>query len=588
MPSARLPRSLQYSCRLSNLVHIHPERLLSIVYRTYSTGNNESGDKLNDWKRSKYGPNQERFSDQRPYQQHSRRLETIHANYNKSRRGQKPFKKTTADLTQAPVESAEEEFTEVKADHRSLGTFLSLFTTHPSSPGSPLFLPDGTHIFEKLKAFLRAHYPQYGIQEVTTPTIFKENLWVRSGHWANYKDEMFTVTGRSTQGLENSNMQIGEDEQYGLKPMNCPGHCLLFQSQKRSYRDLPIRYAEFSPLHRNEMSGSLSGLTRVRRFHQDDGHIFCRPGQVKEEIKATLKFVQTVYKTFDLGCYKLVLSTRPSNSIGNEEDWERAEAQLEAALIERGDDFEIDKGQGAFYGPKIDIILTDNNGKTHQTATIQLDFQLPKRFELEYQSPAPEQEAKGMTTEDPGLMATIGTVTPVIIHRAILGSLERFLALLIERYQGNWPFWLSPRQMIILTVGKSEKIDTQAVAIQKQLAGNFGILSGPRPLDSATFTVHIDLSDRSLAKKLVEARKMRYNMVGIFGAKNLIMKTLDMSLYGRSNSERVWNIIEKIKPGSAAPVQKGVAAHMYRHIPGVQLSSQQCMTLMERLSHRYL
>ena len=196
-----------------------------------------------------------------------------------------------------------------RLDHHSLGTRLSLFMKDPSSPGSPLFHPDGTHIIQKLQAFLRAHYPQIGIQEVITPIIYKRGLWVLSGHWKNYKDDFFTVTEGGQQGLKDSEVQIREGEQYGLKPMNCPGHCLLFQSQKRSYRDLPIRYADFSPLHRNEISGSLSGLTRLRRIHQDDGHIFCRPGQVEQEIKTTLEFVKKVYRLFDLGSYKLVLST---------------------------------------------------------------------------------------------------------------------------------------------------------------------------------------------------------------------------------------------------------------------------------------
>ena len=473
------------------------------------------------------------------------------------------------------------------ADHRSLGTFFSLFITHPSSPGSPLFQPDGTHIFQKLQAFLRAQYQQYGIQEVITPTIYKESLWVQSGHSANYKDDMFTVTGRGAQGLESDSKQIGEDEQYGLKPMNCPGHCLLFQSQKRSYRDLPIRYADFSPLHRNEVSGSLSGLTRLRRFHQDDAHIFCRPGQVKQEIESTLEFVRMVYATFDLGSYRLVLSTRPKNFIGKEEEWELAEAQLKAALRKSGDAFKIDHGNGAFYGPKIDIILADNDGKEHQTATIQLDFQLSKRFELEYQCSAPGKEAMGTWNTDPDLRATVGTVNPVIIHRAILGSLERFMALLIERYQGHWPFWLSPRQMIILTVGNNPKVDSHATAIQENLAGLKPLGFERRRLASAAFAVHIDLSDRSLAKKLVEARKKQYNIIGIFGAKNVENQTLDLSLYGQSNSKEVWRVIENIKPGSAAPI-KGVAGHTYRNIPGVQLTESQCLTLIKELNDGYM
>lgn len=421
-----------------------------------------------------------------------------------------------------------------------------------------------------------------------TPIIYKESLWARSGHWENYKDDMFTVTGRGAQGLKDSKVQIGENEQYGLKPMNCPGHCLLFQSQKRNYRDLPIRYADFSPLHRNEISGSLSGLTRLRRFHQDDGHIFCRPGQVEQEINATLDFVKMVYRLFDLGSYRLVLSTRPETGfIGNEDDWDRAEAQLKAALENSKVEFEINKGDGAFYGPKIDIMLTDGNGKEHQTATIQLDFQLPQRFGLEYQSPAPEQEAKGISTGDATLMSQVGMVTPVIIHRAILGSLERFMALLIERYQGHWPFWLSPRQLIILTVGNDPEVNTYAMATAKELATPGLLLHAPRNLESTNFTVHTDFSDRSVAKKLLEARKKQYNVICIIGSRNERDRMLDLSFYGQSNSVESWSVIERVQPGSRGPVQ-GVANNNYRNIPSLRMTRAKCLELMSCLCRNWL
>lgn len=477
---------------------------------------------------------------------------------------------------------------EVALDHRSLGTHFSLFTTHPSSPGSPLFLPDGTQIFQKLQAFLRAQYLQFGIQEVVTPMIYKESLWSCSGHWENYKDDMFTVSGRGAQGLKDSKVQIGEDEQYGLKPMNCPGHCLLFQSQKRSYRDLPIRYADFSPLHRNEISGSLSGLTRLKRFHQDDGHIFCRPGQVEQEIKATLDFVKMVYRLFDLGSYRLVLSTRPETGfIGKEDEWDRAEAQLKAALEKSKVQFEINEGDGAFYGPKIDIMLTDGNGKEHQTATIQLDFQLPQRFGLEYRSPAPEQEAKGISTSDAELLSQSGMVTPVIIHRAILGSLERFMALLIERYQGHWPFWLSPRQMIILTVGNDPKVNEYAMSNATNLATPSNLLHAPRNLESINFSVHTDFSNRSIAKKVLEARKKRYNIICIVGERNLTDRNLDLSFYGQTNSVETWSVIEQVWPGSRSPVQR-IAKDEHRHLPGVRTTRTKCLDFMSQLCRNWL
>ena len=307
-------------------------------------------------------------------------------------------------------------------------------------------------MFHKLTAFLKAQYAQFGFQEVISPTIYKKSLWEKSGHWENYAADMFSVTGRGFTG-EGEGKQIGENEEFGLKPMNCPGHCLLFASKARSFRDLPIRFSDFSPLHRNEISGALSGLTRVRRFHQDDGHIFCRPSQVAEEISRTLNFVRLAYETFNLGPYRLALSTRPEDHyIGALEEWDSAENALRGALEKSGQEWSLNPGDGAFYGPKIDIILKDSDGKEHQTATIQLDFQLPKRFELEYIAPAPELEAKGQTTDDPKLLAVSGPVRPVMVHRAVLGSVERFMALLIEHYNGRWPFWLNPKQVSVITV----------------------------------------------------------------------------------------------------------------------------------------
>lgn len=474
--------------------------------------------------------------------------------------------------------------------HHVLGQRFSLFTTHPSSPGSPIFSPDGTHIFSKLQAFLRAQYPREGFQEVITPTIYKKGLWEQSGHWENYKDDMFTVTGRGAQGKV-AGKEIGDDEEYGLKPMNCPGHCLLFQSERRSYRDLPIRYADFSPLHRNEISGALSGMTRLRRFHQDDGHIFCRPEQVEEEITNTLKFVLMVYKLFDLGRIQFRLSTRPETGfVGTEEEWDVAESQLSAALDNFGREVIYQKGGGAFYGPKIDIIVKDYNLKEHQTATIQLDFQLPRRLGLEYHSPAPALEAQGIPIEnrDAESMRRAGVLAPVLIHRAVLGSLERFMALMIERYRGNWPFWISPRQMIILTVTTNEEVLTFA----KAAVGTITSAPQPhycmRPLDAQDFTVHTDFSDRSIAKKLQDAKLKRYNIIGIIGQKNLKNEgKIDLSFHGQSKLVNSWDVIEKVLPGSQSPVQK-LAAHVYRGMPGVQMTPKMCRQVMEKLSEEYL
>jgi threonyl-tRNA synthetase len=410
-----------------------------------------------------------------------------------------------------------------------------------------------------LTTFLRDQYAHFGFQEVITPTIYKKSLWEKSGHWENYAEDMFSVTGRGASG-ENEGRQIGEDEEYGLKPMNCPGHCLIFASKQRSYRDLPIRYADFSPLHRNETSGALSGLTRVRRFHQDDGHIFCRPSQIREEISQTLDFVRLAYEVFQLGPYRLALSTRPKgNFIGTVEEWDSAELALRESLDASGQEWTVNEEDGAFYGPKIDIILKDSDSIEHQTATIQLDFQLPKRFELEYKAPAPELEQKGLTTTDPELLRKEGSVTPVLIHRAILGSVERFMALLIEHYNGRWPFWLSPRPAIILTVNDEESVVKYARGAQEKLQRN-GLpsylrapasdpefspihpIEAPNGLPWARAPHHmnlvVDLDDsaRSVKKKISEAKRKRYSLIIVVGNKNVEGQYLNVDFSGVPDS----------------------------------------------------
>ncbi|EAW07230.1 threonine--tRNA ligase MST1 [Aspergillus clavatus NRRL 1] len=416
-------------------------------------------------------------------------------------------------------------------DYRALGTAQDLFTTSVYSPGSPLFLPNGTHVINRLISFLRTQYLQYGFREVLTPTIYKRSLWEVSGHWQNYKDDMYEVRGRGATGEADG--EAGEDESYGLKPMNCPGHCLLFKSQNHSYRELPIRYADFSPLHRNEVSGSLSGLTRVRRFHQDDGHIFCRPQQIKGEIASALGFVDMVMTTFGLGPYRLVLSTRPEKDfIGSLELWDSAEAQLREALDNSGREWAMNEGDGAFYGPKIDIQLQDQAGKYHQLSTIQLDMNLPQRFGLEY------QVAEGEEDYDP---ATPGRATPVLVHRANFGSLERFLALLIEQYGGRWPFWLSPRQGIILTVNQDEAVLTQAHEAAAQLSGFRPLVAGqndaktPRPLSSvdSTFLIDVDTSSQTLGKKIQRAKQMKYNLIFILGPKDVADSSITVDVTGQ-------------------------------------------------------
>ncbi|OCK77330.1 class II aaRS and biotin synthetase [Lepidopterella palustris CBS 459.81] len=426
-------------------------------------------------------------------------------------------------------------------DHRTLAQNHELFLTSQYSPGSPLFLPNGAAIFNKLQAFLRAQYPQFGFTEVVTPTIYKKSLWEVSGHWENYAEDMFSVKGRGASG-QTVNSEIGQNEEFGLKPMNCPGHCLLFASKPRSYRELPIRYADFSALHRNEISGALSGLTRVRRFHQDDAHIFCRPIQILDEIKSTLDFVGMVYETFGLGPYKLLLSTRPvDHFMGTVEDWDKAEEQLKLALAHSGREWSINEGDGAFYGPKIDIVLKDSHGKEHQTATIQLDFQLPQRFKLQYQAPLEDLEG-AVSPHETSLDS--GHARPVIVHRAILGSIERFMALLIEHYAGTYPFWLSPRPAIILSLNQNPDVLAHVNNLQRQLTGNTPRrdadgLPRPQPLDRIPLAIETDTTPRSLGKKIHDAKKMHYNFIIIVGPAEAANGTMKLEMANQPESSRL-------------------------------------------------
>ena len=449
------------------------------------------------------------------------------------------------------------------ADHRDLAVKQDLFTTSAYSPGSPLFLPNGADMLNKLSACLRAQYPQFGFREVISPNIYKKSLWEKSGHWDKYAKDMFEVRGRGATG-EKADAEIGENEAFGLKPMNCPGHCLLFASETRSYRDLPIRYADFSSLHRNEISGALSGLTRVRRFHQDDGHIFCRPSQIEDEIKQTMAFIDLVYrKIFHLGLYRLVLSTRPEDYIGEISEWESAEEQLKVALDHSGLDWKLNEGDGAFYGPKIDIILKDSDGKEHQTATIQLDFQLPQRFKLTY-----DEES--------------GSETPVMIHRAVLGSLERFLALLIEHYNGCYPFWISPRPLAILSVAQSQGELTAVESARQLLSGmsekvEIGSFS-KAPILRPLIHTDIDTSARSLSKKVREANTKGYNFVAVIGPNDVKENTISLMVSRTRNRPETLDFIDFMKQRYNLPESQG----------NLKLTARQTRQIFEHLQDNYL
>ena len=312
-----------------------------------------------------------------------------------------------------------------KRDHRVIGQNQELFFFHPLSPGSCFFLPHGTRIYNTLLDLIRSEYVKRGFHEVITPNMYNTKLWETSGHWQNYHENMFSFDV--------------EKEKFALKPMNCPGHCVMFAMRDRSWRELPLRLADFGVLHRNEASGALTGLTRVRRFQQDDAHIFCLPHQIKDEIKACFDFLQHVYGIFGF-TFKLKLSTRPEKYLGALEKWNEAERILKDALDEWGTAWELDEGDGAFYGPKIDISMSDALRRQHQTATIQLDFQLPERFNLKVHAKE-ELIGSNSSAESPAASPDAPTtqyMQPVMIHRAVLGSLERMIAILVENFGGKW------------------------------------------------------------------------------------------------------------------------------------------------------
>jgi len=327
----------------------------------------------------------------------------------------------TAFFTQKELDEHLARIEEAKRrDHRKLGKELGLFTFHPWAPGSTFWLAKGATLYNTLADYMRDVLFPAGYVEVKTPIVFNKALWETSGHWTHYRENMFLVESR-------------DGEEMGLKAMNCPGHMLVFGAEKRSYRDLPLRYHEQTPLHRNEASGTLSGLTRVRQFSQDDAHCFVAEDQIASEVEALLKLIQRVYGDFGLP-YSAKLSTRPAEFLGDVATWDHAEASLKAALEQAGQAYTVNEGDGAFYGPKIDFDVTDALGRKWQCATIQLDYQLPQRFDLTY------------------VGADNAEHRPVVIHRAIFGSFERFMAILIEHFAGAFPLWLAPVQATVLPI----------------------------------------------------------------------------------------------------------------------------------------
>jgi threonyl-tRNA synthetase len=376
----------------------------------------------------------------------------------------------TAFYSQADLDAYLERLEQAKArDHRKLGRELDLFHLSEESPGSPFWHPKGMVIWNELEDLRRRENLRRGYAEVKTPLIYDTSVWVTSGHWEKFRENMFLVAGE------------GEDPHAALKPMNCPGHMLLFGSQLRSYRDLPIRYAESSTLHRNELAGALHGLLRVRHVTQDDAHIFCTEEQVPGEIDACIEFAKDLYAVFGVTPHA-ELSTRPDERLGTDEEWDHAEAILQAALERHGIEYVIGAGEGTFYAPKIDLHMRDTLGRSWQMGTIQADAQMPQRFGLTYMGPDNVEHV------------------PVVIHRALLGSLERFIGIIVEHYGGVFPFWLAPVQARLIPVGEDHR---DAV---HELRGR---------LEAEGFRVDVDQRDETLGKRIREAEleKIPYTIV---------------------------------------------------------------------------
>ena len=351
-----------------------------------------------------------------------------------------------------------------KRDHKKLGRELDLFSFHEEGPGFPFFHDKGTFIWNTLVEFMRQEMKKRNYEENKTPIILNEELWRTSGHWDHYKENMYFT--------------IIDEKNFAVKPMNCPGNLLIYKTNPHSYKDLPIKAGEFGLVHRHEKSGVLNGLFRVRNFTQDDAHIFCTPDQLKEQIIELIDFVDFIYKTFDFK-YSIELSTKPEKAMGSKETWDKAESALKEALEERKIEFKINEGDGAFYGPKIDFHLRDTIGRTWQCGTIQLDFSMPEKFDLEYIGEDGKKHR------------------PIMLHRAIYGSIERFLGILIEHYVGAFPLWLSPIQIMIIPI--SEKFITYSNEVM-------GILK------KENIRVRMDASNESLGKRIRNAEKEKLNV----------------------------------------------------------------------------
>lgn len=377
-----------------------------------------------------------------------------------------------------------------KRNHRKLGKELELFMFSEEAPGMPFYLANGKVIRRELEHFLREVQTMYGYEEVETPLMMNQRLWEQSGHWQHYQEHMYVT-------------QV-DNQQFALKPMNCPGHMLIYKNALRSYRDLPIRMAEFGHVHRHEFSGALNGLLRVRSFCQDDAHLFVRPDQIEREIELALQIIDHVYRVFGFD-YTIELSTRPEDYMGNLEVWDEAEAALSRVLEKRGVAYTVNEGDGAFYGPKIDIHIQDAIQRSHQCATVQLDFQLPEKFDLTYVN---EQNEK---------------VRPVVIHRAVFGSLDRFLGILIEHFNGAFPLWLAPIQVQIIGVADAHAAYVEEVANQ---------------LRQAHIRVAVDERNQKLGKKIREAQMKKIPYILVLGDEEQQQNNVTVRRYKQEGLEK--------------------------------------------------
>ncbi len=377
----------------------------------------------------------------------------------------------TAFFSQKELDAHLERIEEAKArDHRRLGPQLGLFMLRDEAPGMPFWLPNGTTLLHSIEGEVREQLRKRGYQEIATPQVLDVDLWHRSGHWDNYKDDMYFMHD--------------DDREYALRPMNCPGACLVYGSDRHSYRELPLRLAEFGRVSRNEREGVLHGLLRVRAFTQDDAHVYCTEDQITDEVASICEAIDELYARFGFEDVKVELSTRPEKSMGTEEQWAKAEAALAEALDSQGREYELNPGDGAFYGPKIDFHITDALGRSWQCGTCQLDFQMPERFELYYTG------------------ADDSAHRPVMIHRALLGSMERFAGILIEHYAGRFPVWLAPVQAIVLPI--SDRHNDYAAAALDELR-ELGV------------RVASDDRSESIGKKIRDASIGRYPYMLVVG-----------------------------------------------------------------------